>query len=130
MDGTHRLHLWRMLDLPSLYAWVESTALPRQLMPYAVCGDDAGRDAPEQVARIWVGLHDKGLLHGRLSHPGEPFGMLELHAVPALWLLYPFALATAYGSRYAEVYPEAWERAGIPADVFTTAESWTRWAAG
>ncbi|MFJ1756527.1 hypothetical protein [Kitasatospora sp. NPDC088134] len=56
--------------------------------------------------------------------------MLELHAVPALWLLYPPALAAAYGRRYAEVYPGAWERAGIPADAFTTAESWTRWASG
>ncbi|MFJ5926433.1 hypothetical protein ACIQF6_27910 [Kitasatospora sp. NPDC092948] len=130
MDGTHRLHLWRVLKLPGLYAWVESTALPRRLMPYAVCGNDAGRGTPEQVARIWEGLHDKGLLHGELTQPGEPFGMLELHAVPALWLLYPPALAAAYGRRYSEVYPGSWQRVGIPADAFTSEESWTAWSTG
>ncbi|MEU5383598.1 hypothetical protein [Kitasatospora cineracea] len=130
MDGTHRLHLWRVLDLPSLYAWVESTVLPRQLTPYAVCGDGAGRDSPERVARIWAGLHGKGLLHGALTHPGEPFGALELHAVPALWLLYPPALAAAYGRRYAEVYPGSWERVGIPSGAFASEESWTAWSTG
>ncbi|MET9403151.1 hypothetical protein [Kitasatospora sp. NPDC002965] len=52
MDGTHRLHLWRVLNLPGLYAWVEAAALPRRLTPNAVCGDGAGHGVSKQVARI------------------------------------------------------------------------------
>ncbi|MHC3392245.1 zinc finger domain-containing protein [Streptomyces lavendulocolor] len=129
MDGTHRLHLWRVLGLRRLYAWVEATVLPRQLTPYAVCGDDAARDAPQLTSQVWAGLHSKGILRGHLTHPGKPYTTLDLDAVPALWLLYPPALAVVYSRRYAEVYPGAWERAGIPADAFASEESWIGWAA-
>ncbi|KOU56709.1 hypothetical protein ADK55_12920 [Streptomyces sp. WM4235] len=129
-DGTHRAHLWRILDLPRLFAYVDGTVMPRRLTPSTVCGDGAQPDAPDQVAAVWAGLHAKGILRGRLPHPGSGYGELTLHSVPALWLLYPPALAVAYGQRYSEIYPGAWEGAGIPADVFTSQASWVAWATG
>ena len=39
---------------------------------------------------------------------------MEIHAIPAVWLLYPPHLTSAYGRRYAELYLEAWENARIP----------------
>ncbi|MEU5436403.1 hypothetical protein AB0G73_23915 [Streptomyces sp. NPDC020719] len=133
VDGTHRTHLWRVLGLEKILAYVENVPLPIRLSPLDFATKGAakeGTDQDEAQAAIWQGLLNKGIVRGTLDMPGFTYSPLELHSVPAVWLLYPPRQAAAYGRRYAELYPGAWEEAGIPAEAFTTAETWTTWAAG
>ncbi|WP_285530079.1 hypothetical protein [Streptomyces lavendulae] len=129
VNGCHRTHLWRVLDLPKIFAFVQNVPLPLQLTPFDVATDDGPTDEPEVVAAIWKGLLAKGILRGTLDRPDSPLPALELDWVPAQWLLYPPDIAAAYGRRYTEIYgPRAWEQCNIPADAFTSAAQWSSWA--
>ncbi|MEV5240180.1 hypothetical protein AB0K89_13885 [Streptomyces cinnamoneus] len=68
------------------------------------------------------------IVRDTFTTPGSPFSALELHTAPAVWLLHPPAVAAAYGRRYADLYPGAWEETGIPATAFASADSWRTWA--
>ncbi|WP_329404350.1 hypothetical protein [Streptomyces melanogenes] len=132
VDGTHRTHLWRVLNLEKLLAYVENVPLPIRLSPldFTIKGSvKEGLDKDEAQAAIWRSLLAKGIVQGAFDTPGFTYLPLELHSAPAVWLFYPPHLAAAYSRRYAELYPGAWEEVGIPAEAFTTAETWTAWAA-
>ncbi|MER5549974.1 hypothetical protein ABT072_48215 [Streptomyces sp. NPDC002589] len=126
VDGTHRTHLWRVLALPKIFAWVENVPLPTVVNPLDIETNTVREDALR--AAVWRGLLDKGIVRGTLQTPGSDLSPLCLEYVPALWLLYPPELAAAYSRRYATLYPGAWSRLGIPEDTFTSASAWVTWA--
>jgi hypothetical protein len=127
-DGTHRTRLFRILEPPAIFAYVNGPNLPTRLTPADVCGADADSGALQEVADTWAGLHERGILRGTLHLPGWRGCQLDLTSVPAIWLLYPPRLAAAYGRRYAEIYPGAWEHVGIPRTAFGSSDGWLAWA--
>jgi len=125
--GAHRTHLSRILRLPWMFAQTILVSTPRKLKVTDVT--KGGIPACEATQALWEGLLRRGVIHGRITMQGA-FATLHLDYTPALWLLLPAKLATAYNDRYEQLHPGALGAVGIPSDAYRSSESWQSWLTG
>lgn len=118
-NGCHRIHLWRMLDLPYLPARVTIPALPRQLTASSSWPYDEDDALP-----LWEGLIRRGLVDADLDPTRR---LLRPVRVPALWFFAPPTTACAVNTAYNRVYPGSLESLGIPEAVAGHPDRWRAW---
>ncbi|MFJ9729702.1 hypothetical protein ACIRP3_44025 [Streptomyces sp. NPDC101209] len=104
--GAHRIHLFRILGLPWMFAKLSARIPPRRFDVASVIETAKGMDEIERVGRGWHTLLERGLLHGRIRYEGA-FAVLDLDHAPAPWLIGDADLASAYNTAYERVYPGA-----------------------
>jgi hypothetical protein len=123
--GRHRIHQFRILGLPWLFAATTLIPLPRKVKINDVAHD---WDVCEETVRLWQGLVDSEVVRGRLNRPSRLLATtLQLDYAPALWLLLPAELATCYNQRYELLHPGALGAAGVPAAALESTDAWRNW---
>ncbi|MFI6803289.1 hypothetical protein [Streptosporangium canum] len=129
VNGSHRLHTARMLDLPAIWVEVQQRALAPWITPQDAAAD-TDHDADTVVA-CWRGLLARGLATGRLDHSAAfpQLSRLHLDYAVAPWLLTAPKHATAWAQAYERTYPDALAQAGIPASAWASPHSWVNWLA-
>ncbi|MEV6774420.1 hypothetical protein AB0N05_37865 [Nocardia sp. NPDC051030] len=120
-NGSHRVHLARILALPCLLARVKTNRLPCPLFVLGLSIPDL--DIPDHplvhLNGLWEGLRQRGLLE--VDENWSPTRMC------AEWMLMPATHATAVNRAYAHAYPGILEQAtGLTAAELHDAEQWTR----
>lgn len=74
------------------------------------------------------GLIRRGIVEGEFDDTPDLFNRtLHCTRLPAPWLIRAPELATAGNAYYEALYPGALAMLGIPAEVGTDADAWTRW---
>ncbi|WP_143086261.1 hypothetical protein [Amycolatopsis saalfeldensis] len=134
-NGNHRIHTARMLNLPWLAAAVavEATAPSWDMLDLITDDPDttSQRDQPFEKrihdrTLLVAGLIRREIIDGELTDNG-PQPTLHCHRLPAAWLLRPAQFATKVNAVYESRYPGALAQLGIPIEVGTDPDAWTRW---
>lgn len=135
INGTHRVHLARMLDLPWLAAAVQATTIaPAHNMLGLLSGDPGPRRraplekrAQTRLALI-QGLLRRGIIDADLDQNDDhQWPILRNRRIPAPWLLRDADTATTVNAVYERCYPGALAQLGIPDSVGTDPQAWTKW---
>lgn len=135
INGNHRIHTARMLNLPWILAKVEfaPSAMAWDMLSL-ITSDRDHSDHPAPIeqrvaARVALvrGLIEKGVVEGHLEGDGLN-AVLACTKLPAPWLIRPPEHAAAINAVYESRYPGALARLGIPPEAVTSAEAWNDWA--
>jgi hypothetical protein len=129
VNGTHRLHAARLLNMPAIWAKITQDALPLQITPNGLRvwrGEE-----PEQLVTCWRGLLAIGLAHGTVEDStfSPRLSILHLDDVVAPWLLIQPKHAVAWAAVYNRAYPGALEDCGIPPWAWQSSQAWLSWLA-
>lgn len=134
-NGTHRVHLGRMLDLPWLAATVHATATaPAHDLLGILAGDSGPRQRRSLDKRVQTrlaliqGLLRRGIIDADLvQDDDQQWPLLRHRWIPAPWLLRDADTATTVNAIYETCYPGALAQLGIPDGVGTDPQAWTTW---
>ncbi len=143
LNGNHRVHLARLLDLPWLATTVSHTKTPpawKSSSMASVESDVVTNHWSEQRARIRhaliEGLIRRGIVEGEFVDDGHSDDnpsllrrTLRCTRLPAPWLVRAPELAVAANAFYEKLYPGALAMLGIPTQVGIDASAWQAWLA-
>ncbi|MEV0561474.1 hypothetical protein [Dactylosporangium sp. NPDC050588] len=125
INGTHRTHALRLLDVSLIAAEVTVDALPPRIDVFSTSNSDGwGEDRHHgPTEALWRALMDRDLLTGRIVNAGFD-AVLEPYRVTAPWLLCSPRDAAATSAAYERLYPGA---LGIPIEAMGGPAQWCRW---
>lgn len=135
INGNHRIHTARMLNLPWILAKVDfaPSAMAWDMLSL-ITSDRDHSDHPAPIeqrvadrAALVRGLIDKRIVKGHLEGDGLN-AVLACTELPAPWLLRPPEHAADINAVYESRYPGALARLGIPPEAVTSPEAWSAWA--
>jgi hypothetical protein len=128
-NGAHRTHLFKILDLPWLFAKQYACILPRTLNVALVIDTRKGIPEARRTTALWQGLLDHGLAHGRIATDSGD-ATFHLDHAPAPWMLGNREFACAYNTAYQRAYPGALAGLGVPDGALTGPDAWEAWLTG
>jgi hypothetical protein len=141
VNGTHRTHAARILQLPWLLATVSVHAEPYEYDLLHILSNDVDNPAfwvdeenvQERVA-ILRGLVERRVMDGEVvvDDSGDVRYGTTLHCwrLPAPWFLHNPSYVAKVNRLYESLYPGAFALLGIPIEVATDAGKWVRWLSG
>lgn len=135
MNGNHRVHTARMLDLPWLPARIDHTKAPPAWELWsmsAVESNWSGTRWTESWERrrqaLVEGLIRRGVIDAEFDDNPDLFGRtLRCARLPAPWLVRAPELAAAANALYERRYPGALATLDIPTKIGTNATAWEAW---